>query len=119
MATKNTQVRDAQANNLGGLFNRLDIRTAGGALVLATFTISFGAAATGVISVSGVPLTVSASNAGTAAEGRLYHDVNPDEISGMTVGTSGTDIIIDNDVIAAGQDVVLNSFTVTEPAATA
>lgn len=116
--TKNVQVRDSQANNLGGLFDRLDIRTAGGATTLATFNITFGAAAAGVVSVTGVPITVAAAAGGVAAEARLYHSTNPEEISGFSVGTGGEDVVVSNTNIAAAQDVTLNSFTLTEPAAT-
>jgi hypothetical protein len=118
MATKNTAVRDAQVTNLSGLFNRLDIRTSGGATVLVTFTVTWGAASTGVINI-GSTLSASASDTGTAAEARLYHNTNTEEISGITVSTSGAQINLDNTSITSGQNVQITSLTLTEPAATA
>jgi hypothetical protein len=35
------------------------------------------------------------------------------EITGLTVGTSGTDIVLDNNNIDEGQDISLTSATVT------
>ena len=34
-------------------------------------------------------------------------------VSGLTVGTSGAEVTIDNATIAAGQQVTLNTFTLT------
>ena len=119
MATKNDTFRNSQADNAASLFNRLDIRTSGGASTLATFTITWGSAASGAVAVASTPVSATASATGTAAEARLYHSSGSDEISGLTVGTSGTDITVSNTSITSGQDVELSSFTFTEPSATA
>lgn len=119
MATNNTTFRNSQSDNAASKFNRLDIRTTGGATVLATFTITWGAAASGAASVASTPVSTTGAATGTAAEARLYHSTGSDEISGLTVGTSGTDVTVDNTSIASGQNVDLTSFTYTTPASTA
>jgi hypothetical protein len=119
MATKNTATRDAQVTNLSGLFNRLDLIESAGPTVLVTFTLSWGTASTGTISVTGTPLSETAANTGTADDATLYHSTNTEEITGLTVGTSGTDITMNTTDIESGKTVELNSFSLTEPAATA
>lgn len=119
MATNNTATRDALSNAAAGLFNRMDIRTSGGSTTLVTFTITWGSSSTGAVAVASTPVAATASADGTAAEARLYHSTNTEDITGLTVGTSGTDVIIDNVVIANGQEVNLTSFTYTTPATTA
>lgn len=87
--------------------------------LLAEFDLSnpaFGAAVAGVITLASVPKTdSSANNTGTAANGRII-DRDGTEIVRGTVGTSGTDWIIDNVSIVSGQTVILNSLTWTAPA---
>lgn len=119
MATKNTTFRNSQATNAASLFNRLDIRTSGGSTTLATFTITWGSASSGAVAVASTPVSATAAATGTAAEARLYHSSGSDEISGMTVSTSGANINLDSTSITSGQTVNLSSFTFTEPAATA
>jgi hypothetical protein len=119
MATNNTATRDALSDAAAALFNRLDIRTAGGAGVLVTYTITWGSSATGAVAVASTPVAGTASATGTAAEARLYHNVNTEEITGLTVATSGADVTIDNTSITDGQTVNLTGFTYTTPSATA
>lgn len=40
-------------------------------------------------------------------------------VSGFSVGTSGTDVVLDSTSITSGQQVDITAFTVTEPASTA
>lgn len=106
---------DAGATDAGG---DLVIRDSGN-VELAIFVLdapAFGAAATGTASLLGLPKTVTAAATGTADNALLRDRDNTDIITGLTVGTSGTDVTIDNTSINSGQDVTLNSGSVTMPA---
>lgn len=194
MATKSAQVRNIQTTITTRLFNRLDLRTSGGAVTLATFTIGWGIPSAGAGAVSGVPLTVAGLADGAAAEARLYRvggtasgyltngtpsvgdvsipvdtgagtfvvgdiitfagdtqeymitkayaggdgniDIFPGlvaapgdgaaislatapTVTGLTVATSGADVVVSNTSILTGQDVQLDSATWTSASATA
>lgn len=119
MATNNTTFRNTLSDAAAGVFNRMDIRTSGGAGVLVTFTITWGSSSSGAVAVASTPVAGTASGTGTAAEARLYHSTGGDEISGLTVATSGADVTIDNTSITSGQTVNLTAFTYTTPASTA
>ncbi|GIW77899.1 MAG: hypothetical protein KatS3mg104_2962 [Phycisphaerae bacterium] len=109
----------------GALANpaKLEILHSDGTTVLVTFNLpadpfpaSSGSPRS--ISLSGTPISATASATGTATTARLRGPSNTTgniEIDGMTVGTSGTQIVIDNTSINSGQNVNLNSFTVTAP----
>jgi hypothetical protein len=104
-----TATRDQVANGT------LEIGTAGMAAVLATFGLS---ATGGSISGSVWTLvfdasTVAAGAAGTAAAARIKDSGATARITGLTVGTSGSDINLDNTSIANGQNVTLSSATIT------
>ena len=119
MATNNDTLRNTLSDAAAGVFNRMDIRTSGGSTVLATFTITWGSSSSGAVSVASTPVSATAAATGTAAEARLYHSTGSDEISGLTVATSGSDVTIDNTSVTSGQTVNLTSFTYTTPSATA
>ena len=93
----------------------LEIGTAGMAAVLVTFPLNAtaGVVAANVITLNGFPQTVAAAGAGTAAEARIRDSVSGDVVTGLTVGTGGTDVILDNTNIAAAQDVTIDSGTIT------
>lgn len=93
----------------------LEIGTAGMAAVLATITLADPSAtkAAGVLTLSGVPLSAAASATGTAAEARIRDSNSLDVITGLTVGTSGTDIVLDNTSINSGQTVNVTAGTIT------
>lgn len=87
----------------------------GGTGVLATialpttpFTIS-GAVAT----LQGTPLSIAASATGTAALAELRNNAGTTIASGLTVGTSATDIILNSTSITSGQTVTITSGTIT------
>lgn len=103
-----TAVRDQM--DAGGAAGKLEIGTAGMAQILATVTLGYPGASTGtvtngVLSLAGFPKEVNASVTGTAAAARIRTSANADVITGLTVGTSGTDVIIDNTSLASGQIV--------------
>lgn len=112
-----TAVRDQI--DLGAGAGVLQIGTTGMATVLAEITLNdpSGTITGGILTLSGFPKSdTSANAAGTAAAARIRDSAGTDVITGLTVGTSGTDIILDNTNIAAGQTVTINSATITHAA---
>lgn len=83
--------------------------------LLATITLpaAFLTSSGGVTTLAG-SWTVAASAAGTAASFRMYDGSAVCHIQG-NVGTSGTDMIINNAVLASGQTVTVTAFGVTVP----
>jgi len=76
---------------------------------------AFGAAATGVITLQGVPLSDTSATGGTVAQASIYDRDSTKQLE-MTVGTSATEIIISSTSVAATDQVDLNSLTITVPA---
>lgn len=98
---------------------KLEIGTSGMSTVLATITLSdpSGTVSGAVLTFSGTPLSDSSADAsGTAAAARIRDSDNNDVVTGLTVGTSGTDIILDSTSITAGQTVTISSATLTHAA---
>lgn len=106
-----------------GASGKLKLFTAADSL-LATFTLSATAG-----TVSGAVLTLSdnnggaagilsttASAAGTATKASISTSADVDVITGLTVGTTGTDLILDNNTLTSGQSITINSATITHAA---
>lgn len=112
-----TAVRDAI--DAGGAAGKLEICSAGYASVLATVTLGYSGASTGTVSgsvltLAGFPRSdTSADATGTAAVARIRTSANADVITGLTVGTSATDVILDSTSITSGQTVTISSATFT------
>lgn len=109
-----TAVRDQI--DLGAGAGVLQIGTTGMATVLAEITLNdpSGTVTSGVLTLSGFPKSDASANAtGVAAAARIRDSAGTDVITGLTVGTSGTDIILDNTSINTGQVVTINSATIT------
>ena len=85
--------------------------------VLATMTLSATPATVSgkVLTLSGVPLSATASATGTAALAELRNNAGTVIVSGLTVGTSGTDVIVSSTSITSGQNVQVTSGTITHP----
>ncbi len=85
--------------------------------VLATIDLQNPAATVSgrTLTVAGVPLSATASGTGTAAKAELRDNAGNVIVDGLTVGTSGADIIIASTSIAANQTVQLVSATITHP----
>jgi hypothetical protein len=103
-----TATRDYFANGT------LEVLTAADA-VLATFGLD---AAGGTISGAVWTLvfdasTVVASGTGTAAKAQVKTSGGSAHLTGLTVGTSGSDINLDSTSIGTGQNVTLSSATIT------
>lgn len=117
-AVKNARMDAVAAQIDGGAgAGKLEIGTAAMASVLATITLGdpcASAAASGVLTLSGFPRSdTSADASGTAAAARIRDSNNTDIITGLTVGTSGSDINLDSTSITAGQTVTITSATIT------
>lgn len=117
-----TAVKDARMTavrdqiDLGAGAGVLQIGTAGMATVLAEITLNdpSGTVSGGVLTLSGFPKSDSSANAtGTAAAARIRDSAGTDVITGLTVGTSSADIILDNTSINTSQVVTINSATIT------
>lgn len=112
-----TVVRDAIDAGAGA--GILEIGTAGMAQVLATITLNdpSGTISAGVLTLSGFPKTATAGATGTAAAARIRDSTNADVVTGLTVGTSGTDIVLAGTAaITSGQTVQINSASITHAA---
>lgn len=108
-----TAVRDTiDAGTAGGV---LQIGTTGMGTVLASFTLNdpSGTVSGSVLTLSGFPKSATASASGTAAAARIRDSSGNDVITGLTVGTSGSDINLDSTNISSGQTVTINSATLT------
>lgn len=106
-----------------GASGKLKLFAADGTTLLATFTLAATAgtvAGAGVLTLSDANgatagiLNTTASAAGTAAKASITTSADVDVISNtLTVGTTGTDIILDNNVLTSGQAITINSATIT------
>ena len=103
-----------------GSSGKLKLWTSGDVL-LATFTL---AATAGTVSGSVLTfsdangatagiLNTTASGAGTAAKATITTSADVDVITGLTVGTSGADLILDNTSLTVSQAITINSATIT------
>jgi hypothetical protein len=83
--------------------------------VLASFTLSStpGTVAGAVLTISGTTLTATATGTGTAALAEIRNNAGTVIVSGLTVGTSSADIIINATAVSTGQTVSLTSGTIT------
>lgn len=97
----------------------LEIGTSAMGTVLATISlnnpIAGAATGAGVLTLSGFPKSdTSADASGTAAAARIRTaSGGTDIITGLTVGTSGSDINLDSVSITAGQTVTISSAVIT------
>lgn len=88
-----------------------------GDVAVATITLqdpAFGAAAGGVITLAGVPLSDNSAVGGTTVQASVFADAAKQ--FELTVGTSGTEIIISSTTIGATDQVDLTALTITVPA---
>lgn len=114
-AVKNSRL-DAVTSAIGTA-GVLEIGTSGMGTVLATIALGNPAAAGasgGVLTFSGFPRSdTAADNTGTAAAARIRTGGGTDIVTGLTVGTSAADIVLDSTNITTGQTVTINSMTIT------
>jgi len=95
----------------------LEIGTAAMAQVLVIITLgdpSFAVAGTpAVATMQGVPKSGTASGTGTAAAARIKEGGGTAIVTGLTVGTSAADIILNSTSISNGQTVTISAGTIT------
>lgn len=120
--TYNTTLRNTRMTDVVtaiGTTGFLNIYTTGLGTLLSSIPLAnpAGTVTSGVLSFSGTPLTQSSANAsGTAVAANVTTAVNGGGtivISGLTVGTSSTDIIMSSTSIVAGQPVTITSASIT------
>jgi hypothetical protein len=129
----NVATRDArldQIESLNGTSCSLEIRTgsppatcatAGTGTILATINLPsdwMTAASSGSKSINGTWTDASADNTGTAGYFRVYNSQatknNTTCFIQGTVGTSGTDMIVNSTSFVAGNSFTVNTFTLTD-----
>ena len=105
-----------------GASGKLKLWAADGTTLLATFTL---AATAGTVSGSVLTfsdangatagiLNTTASAAGTATKASITTSADVDVgTNALTVGTTGTDIVLDNNVFTLSQAITINSGTLT------
>jgi hypothetical protein len=106
-----------QITSFAGASAKLRVYTAGGATLLyeALCNATFAPAASGGVLTANAIGNATATNAGTAALARLYkNDGTTLVLDGLSVGTSGTNVVITNTVIAVNDVVTTSSLTITE-----
>lgn len=104
-----------------GTSGKIKFYTSNGGTLLATFALAATAG-----TVSGNVLTFSDANgaaagilnttavaAGTATYAEVTTSADVAKVTGLTVGTSGTDFVLDNNVFTISQAVTINSATLT------
>ena len=79
-------------------------------------TTAFGNAATGVATAAAIASDTSATGNAAAATIAKFLDGDGTEVLRCSVGTSGADINLSNNVIATGETVAITALTVTVPA---
>jgi len=98
---------------------RLQIWSASFATLLAEITLgdpSFSQSGA-VLTMLGVPRSDASANAtGTAAVARIVDGGGTTIVDGLTVGTVGTDIIVNNTAVVAAQTVTITAGTITHAA---
>jgi hypothetical protein len=93
----------------------LEIGTSGMAALLVTINFqkpSFTEASQ-AITMAGAPKSGVATGTGTAASARIKDSAGTVQVSGLTVGTSGSDINLNSTSITSGQTVTLTSAVIT------
>jgi hypothetical protein len=117
--TLNSTLRSARSTAIvteAGATAKLSVYTAGYATLLYTSTCAatLGTVAAGTLTFNAVG-DATAIAAGTAAIARLFKtDGTTMVIEGMSVGTSGTNIIINNTTIAISDVITTSSGTIVE-----
>jgi hypothetical protein len=116
--TLENNARNAACDAIAALHDSgtLEFQTSGGVEV-ATVTFgatAFGAATDGTATANAIASDNSATG-GTTTQFVTKTSAAAPVLTG-SVGTSATDIVIDNTVVSAGVTVALTSFTITVPA---
>lgn len=116
-----TALRTARMNlvkttiDQGSAASFLEIGTSAMGTVLATITLTdpCGSVTGDVLTLTMPHSDTSADASGTAAAARIKDSDGNIIVSGLTVGTSATNIVLDSVSITAGQTVTLTAATIT------
>lgn len=103
----------------GSAAGKLVIGTTGMGTTLATLTLAdpCGTASGATLTFDFDPdISATASATGTAAAAIITDSDDTTIVSGLTVGTSGTDIVLDSTSITSGQTVTITTATITHAA---
>jgi hypothetical protein len=85
-----------------------------GVLATEVLPATAGTVSGNVLTLSGTPLSVASAAVGSLAKAELRTSADVVVVSGLTVGTSASDIIVDTTTISSvGQIVNINSGTLT------
>lgn len=115
-------IRTARMNEVldaidaGAGAGKLNIGTTamGSTLVTLTLADPAGSVSGDVLTLDFDPdISAAASNTGTAAAATITDSDDNVIVSGLTVGTSGTNIILDSTSITSGQNVIITTGTIT------
>lgn len=79
---------------------------------------AFGAASAGVITANAITSDSSADATGTATFVRILESDGTTAWADLSVGTSGTEVVLNTTSIVSGAQVSISSFTVTLPVGT-
>lgn len=111
--TRMNSVKDAIDAGSGA--GKIKIGTSAMGTVLATIALSdpCGSVSGDVLTFTMPHSDTSADNSGTAAAAIITDSDDNTIVSGLTVGTSGTNIVLDSTSITAGQTVTITSGTLT------
>lgn len=118
--TLSTTLRSARATAIvteAGASAQIKLYTSAYATLLGTLTCSatLGTVSNGVLTFNAITQDSSADASGTFALARLYKsDGTTMVIEGLTVGTAGTDIIMNAAASTAGAAISMSSATITE-----
>ena len=115
-AVKNTRMTAVlNAIDAGAGAGKINIYTAGYAALLVSIALAdpSGTVNAGALTLAGMPKSGTGAAAGNAAIARILDSDDTVVAEGLTVGTSGTDIVIDNVNIAVGQNVNITAGIIT------
>lgn len=120
LALKTTRMTDVKTSIDAGsgaakiqIANSTGFGAATNILVTITFNDPASTVSTDVLTFAGLPVSANASFTGTATQARIIDSDSNVVISGLTVGTSGTNIVLNTAAIEAGQLVRIDSGTIT------
>lgn len=82
-------------------------------LVTISFADPASTVSTDVLTFASLPVSANASFTGTATQARIIDPSSVVVVSGLTVGTSASDVILNTTSITAGQLVRIDSGTIT------
>ena len=111
-AIKNSRLEVVRTALQGGYVHMMT--SADAPLVDVPFS-TIAAPVNGVLTVIASPQAGTATAAGTAARASLRDAGDADVATGLTVGTSGADINLNDTALLVGSQVTLNSGTITSP----